>query len=182
MTELPDPKSLSKSRAQDELVRLATILTKANIAYYSKDSPELSDADYDALKRRNVFIEELFPDLKRADSPTDQIGATPSDGFLKVTHAVEMLSLSNIFDDLGVNEFDLRIRKYLNLEANSPLEYISEPKIDGLSLSLRYENGHLVQAATRGDGKLGEDVTANALTIKDIPKFLKNVPTVFEVR
>jgi DNA ligase (NAD+) len=157
-------------------------LAQANTDYHVKDAPQLSDADYDALKRRNAEIEALYPALKRADSPSDQVGAAPADGFSKVTHAVAMLSLSNAFEDEDVAEFDGRIRKYLGLGADAPLAYTAEPKIDGLSLSLRYENGQLVQAATRGDGAVGENVTANARTIADIPHQITGAPDVLEVR
>lgn len=173
---------LTGDEARAELDRLARLLGEANLAYHSDDAPILSDADYDAAKRRNAEIEGRFPDLKRADSPSDQVGAAPSDGFGKVRHVVRMLSLGNLFEDEEVAEFDARIRKFLNLGAQDPLAYTSEPKIDGLSLSLRYEGGTLVQAATRGDGEVGENVTANALTIKDIPQTIQGAPDVLEVR
>ncbi len=174
--------TLSEDQARDELARLAALLGDANRAYHSKDAPEISDADYDAMKQRNAAIEARFPALKRDDSPSEQVGATPSDGFAKVTHAVRMLSLGNAFDDEDITEFDTRIRKYLGLEAAAPLTYTAEPKIDGLSLSLRYEQGILVQAATRGDGSVGENVTANARTIDDIPERISEAPEVLEVR
>ena len=173
---------LTRDEARAELDRLARLLGEANLAYHTDDAPVLSDADYDAAKRRNAEIESRFPDLKRADSPSDQVGAAPSEGFGKVRHVVRMLSLGNLFEDDEVAEFDARIRKFLNLGAQDPLAYTSEPKIDGLSLSLRYEGGKLVQAATRGDGEVGENVTANALTIKDIPQTLQGAPDVLEVR
>ncbi len=173
---------LSKVEAQAELARLARLLGEANLAYHTEDAPILSDADYDAAKRRNLELEERFPELKRGDSPSDQVGAAPSDGFGKVRHIIPMLSLGNLFEDEEVAEFDSRIRKFLNLNASEELAYTSEPKIDGLSLSLRYENGKLVQAATRGDGDVGENVTANALTIKDIPHQISGAPEVLEVR
>ena len=173
---------LSRDEAKAELARLADLLAHANSAYHTADAPEIADADYDALKRRNAAIEARFPDLKRADSPSDQIGAAPADGFSKITHAVAMLSLSNAFDDDDVADFDGRIRKYLGLNALAPLAYTAEPKIDGLSLSLRYERGQLIQAATRGDGAVGENVTANARTIADIPHTLTDAPDVLEVR
>ncbi|MFL4470985.1 NAD-dependent DNA ligase LigA [Tateyamaria armeniaca] len=175
-------RDLSQDEAQAELARLAEVLAKANRAYHTKDAPEISDAEYDALKRRNAEIEARFPHLKRSDSPSEQVGAAPAEGFSKVTHAVAMLSLSNAFDDDDVTEFDGRIRKYLGLDAKAPLAYTAEPKIDGLSLSLRYENGVLVQAATRGDGAVGENVTANARTIDDVPHRLTDAPDVLEVR
>ncbi|MEQ8257305.1 MAG: NAD-dependent DNA ligase LigA [Roseovarius confluentis] len=174
--------SLTETQAREELARLADVLAKANDAYHRDDAPQISDAEYDALKARNAAIEARFPGLKRDDSPSDQVGAAPADGFSKVTHAVRMLSLSNVFDDAEVVEFDDRIRRYLGLAADAPLKYTAEPKIDGLSLSLRYEGGKLVQAATRGDGAVGENVTANARTIDDIPVTLKDAPDVLEVR
>ncbi|MDD9723968.1 NAD-dependent DNA ligase LigA [Roseovarius sp. SK2] len=174
--------TLTETQAREELARLADVLAKANDAYHRDDAPQISDAEYDALKARNAAIEARFPGLKRDDSPSDQVGAAPADGFSKVTHAVRMLSLSNVFDDAEVVEFDDRIRRYLGLAADAPLKYTAEPKIDGLSLSLRYEGGKLVQAATRGDGAVGENVTANARTIDDIPVTLKDAPDVLEVR
>jgi DNA ligase (NAD+) len=174
--------ALSKDEAKRELARLAKLLDRANRAYYVKDAPEITDAEYDALKARNAAIEARFPELKRADSPSEQVGAAPAEGFAKVTHAQPMLSLANAFDAGDIAEFDARIRKYLGLGAEAPLDYTSEPKIDGLSLSLRYENGVLMQAATRGDGTVGENVTANARTIKDIPARIKGAPEVLEVR
>ena len=173
---------LTKAQAKTELARLAELLQGANRAYYQEDAPELSDADYDALKQRNLAIEERFPDLKRDDSPTEQIGAAPASGFAKVTHAQRMMSLGNAFDAGDVRDFDQRIRRYLGLQADAAVTYTAEPKIDGLSLSLRYEDGALVQAATRGDGTTGENVTANARTIDDIPDALDGAPQVLEVR
>jgi len=179
---MKDVNSLSEAEARAELVELAAALGAANRAYHQQDAPDLTDAEYDRLKRRNAEIEAQFPNLKRDDSPTEQVGAAPAEGFSKVRHAVAMLSLSNAFDVEGVNEFDARIRKYLGLNADADLTYTAEPKIDGLSLSLRYENGVLVQAATRGDGAVGENVTANARTINDIPKNIETAPDVLEVR
>ncbi len=173
---------LTPDEARAELARLAQALAEANAAYHTDDAPEMSDADYDTLKRRNAAIEARFPELIRSDSPSDQVGAAPADGFSKVTHAVAMLSLANAFDDSDVTEFDARIRKYLGVPTDAPLDYTAEPKIDGLSLSLRYEAGHLVQAATRGDGAVGENVTANARTIEDIPHTLDDAPEILEVR
>lgn len=174
--------NLTEAEARQELARLAEVLGAANTAYHAKDAPEISDAEYDALKLRNSAIEAAFPHLKRADSPSEMIGAAPSDGFSKVEHQVRMLSLGNAFDEEEVQEFAQRIRKYLGLGAGAPLTFTAEPKIDGLSLSLRYEDGELVQAATRGDGATGENVTANARTIADIPQLLKGAPEVLEVR
>ena len=182
MGESKDVNAIDENAARDELERLARALARANVAYYGKDAPEISDAEYDALKRRNAAIEKRFPHLKRADSPTDQVGAAVSDGFAKVRHQVAMLSLANAFEMEEIEEFDARIRKFLGLRAEEPLIYTAEPKIDGLSLSLRYENGTLVQAATRGDGAVGENVTANARTIQSIPHRIADAPELLEVR
>ncbi|MFG6591308.1 NAD-dependent DNA ligase LigA [Sulfitobacter sp. 1A12157] len=182
MTSQIEVEALTKAQAETELARLAEVLSAANTAYHTDDAPEISDAKYDVLKRRNAEIEARFPDLKRADSPSEQVGAPVAEGFGKIRHAAPMLSLANAFDAEEVTEFDGRIRKYLGLGADAPLAYTAEPKIDGLSLSLRYENGVLVQAATRGDGAVGENVTANARTIQDIPQELKNAPDLLEVR
>ena len=174
--------ALTEAQAAQELERLAALLNAANVAYHGKDAPEISDADYDAAKRLNAAIESRFPHLKRDDSPTDRVGAAPAEGFSKVTHAVAMLSLSNAFAAEDVEEFVTRVRKYLGLPAEAPLAFTAEPKIDGLSLSLRYEKGKLKQAATRGDGTVGENVTANARTIDDIPDSIEDAPEVLEVR
>ena len=171
---------LTEDQARAELARLAEAIAAANRAYHTLDAPEISDADYDALKQRNAAIEARFPALKRSDSPSDQVGAAVAEGFGKVTHAVRMLSLENAFENADVTDFDDRVRKYLGLV--SGLTYTAEPKIDGLSLSLRYESGVLVQAATRGDGAVGENVTENARTIADIPQRLTGAPEVLEVR
>ncbi len=174
--------NLNSSEAKAELERLVGILAAADVAYHQDDAPDISDAEYDNLKRRNAAIEARFPDLKLSNSPSDKIGAPASSGFAKVTHAVAMMSLGNAFTPQDVQDFDTRIRKFLNITPDSPLAYTVEPKIDGLSLSLRYENGKLVQAATRGDGVIGENVTANACTIADIPQKLTNAPDILEVR
>lgn len=174
--------TLTEDQARAALAELARTLADANTAYHGADAPDLSDAEYDRLKRRNAEIEARFPHLKRDDSPSEQVGAAPADGFSKVTHAVAMLSLSNAFEAEDVAEFDGRIRKYLGLGDTAPLRYTAEPKIDGLSLSLRYEKGALVQAATRGDGAVGENVTANARTIDDIPARIDGAPDLLEVR
>lgn len=171
---------LDEAQARAELARLADLLARANTAYHGEDAPVLDDSDYDALKRRNAEIETRFPYLKRIDSPSEQVGAAPSEGFGKITHAVRMMSLSNAFDDEDVVEFDQSVRKYLG--APGEIAYTAEPKIDGLSLSIRYESGQLIHAATRGDGEIGENVTANALTIADIPQTLDGAPDVLEVR
>ncbi len=181
-TSLLDIAELTETEATAELARLAALLARANVAYHTDDAPEISDADYDAAKRRNAAIEARFPALKRADSASDQVGAAPADGFGKITHEVRMLSLGNAFSDEDVAEFDTRIRNFLGLSAEADLAYTAEPKIDGLSLSIRYEDGRLVHAVTRGDGTVGENVTENALTIKDIPKVLQDAPAVLEVR
>ncbi len=173
---------LDEDQARAELARLADVLNRANLAYHTRDAPDISDAEYDALKRRNAAIEGRFPHLKRADSPSDIVGAAPAEGFSKVKHAVRMLSLGNAFTDEDVYDFDTRIRKFLGLDADADLAYTAEPKIDGLSLSLRYEQGRLVQAATRGDGEVGENVTANAMTVDDIPHILTGAPDILEVR
>ena len=173
---------LSATQAEEELIRLAATLNRANTAYHAEDAPELSDADYDRLKQRNAAIEAAFPELKRPDSPSEAVGAAPAEGFSKVVHDVRMLSLGNAFAEEDVTEFDRSVRSYLGLGADEPLAYTAEPKIDGLSLSLRYEKGRLVQAATRGDGAVGENVTANARTIDEIPETLDNAPDLLEVR
>lgn len=174
--------TLTEAEAAQELAELAEKLGAANLAYHRDDAPEISDAAYDALKARNAALEARFPKLKRADSPSEQVGAPLAEGFGKVRHAVRMLSLANAFDDEDITDFDARIRRYLNLADDAPLTYTAEPKIDGLSLSLRYENGTLVQAATRGDGSEGENVTENARTIADIPQKIEGAPELLEVR
>ena len=184
MSELQSSKdieALTPQEAEAELARLSTVLEAANTAYHRDDAPEISDADYDAFKRRNAAIEARFPQLKRSDSPSDQVGGALAEGFSKVAHEVRMLSLGNAFDDADVAEFDERVCKYLGLDPGA-VAYTAEPKIDGLSLALRYEDGKLVQAATRGDGEVGENVTANARTIEDIPHSITGAPDVLEVR
>ena len=172
--------ALTEAEAREDLARLAQAIADANTAYHTLDAPELSDADYDALKRRNAAIEARFPTLKRVDSPSDQVGAAVADGFGKVAHRVRMLSLENAFAAEEISDFDDRVRKFLGHPGT--IDYTAEPKIDGLSLSLRYEDGVLVQAATRGDGEVGENVTENAKTIADIPQRLSGAPDVLEVR
>lgn len=173
---------LTEAQAQAELGKLAKQLTRANTAYHADDAPVISDAEFDALKRRNAAIEAAFPHLKRRDSASDQVGATPSEKFAKVAHAQRMMSLSNAFDEQDVADFDKQIRSFLGLREDVAIAYSAEPKIDGLSLSLRYEQGRLVQAATRGDGETGENVTSNARTIRDIPDQLIGAPEILEVR
>ena len=180
MLEKKTVADLTEAEAVAELAALAQGLAAANLAYHQNDAPEISDADYDALKRRNAEIESHFPALKRDDSPSNKIGAAVADGFGKIRHDIPMLSLENAFEDADVSDFDDRVRKYLNHTAG--ILYTAEPKIDGLSLSLRYIDGKLTQAATRGDGEVGENVTANARTIADIPQKLKGAPAVLEVR
>ena len=179
---MKDVHALSRDEAREELARLASVLDKANRSYHTDDSPDISDAEYDALKLRNADIEARFPDLLRDDSPSAKVGAPVADGFGKILHHVPMLSLSNAFDDSDVQDFDESIRSFLGLDAHTPLAYTAEPKIDGLSLSLRYEKGKLVYAATRGDGSVGEDVTENARTIQTIPQELENAPSIIEIR
>ncbi|MEM9317538.1 MAG: NAD-dependent DNA ligase LigA [Pseudomonadota bacterium] len=177
-----NPSKLDENEAKLRLEELAATLRAAGDAYFQGDAPTISDADYDALKRENAALEAAFPHLKLADSPSESVGAAPADGFSKVTHAVGMLSLGNAFDEADVAEFVASVRRYLGLDETAPLAFTAEPKIDGLSLSLRYENGHLVQAATRGDGTTGENVTENARTIADIPQILRDAPGLLEVR
>ena len=171
---------LTETGAAAELARLATVIAEANRDYHTLDAPRLSDAAYDALKQRNAAIEAYFPRLKRVDSPSDVVGGVVASGFGKVPHRVRMLSLENAFADQDVADFVDRIAKYLG--SAGPFTFTAEPKIDGLSLSLRYENGRLTQAATRGDGETGENVTANAMTIADIPQTVTGAPPVMEVR
>ena len=170
---------LTEAEARAELARLAESLGAANTAYHTLDAPEISDADYDALKRRNLAIEARFPQLRRADTPSDQVGAAVAAGFGKVPHRVRMLSLENAFAESEVVDFDARVKRFLGI---AQVTYTAEPKIDGLSLNLRYEAGKLVQAATRGDGEVGEDVLENARTITDIPRQVNGAPKVMEVR
>ncbi|MGB1266022.1 MAG: NAD-dependent DNA ligase LigA [Nereida ignava] len=174
--------NLGPSEAAQEAETLSQVLEQANQQYYQEDAPQLTDAEFDRLKARLTEIETAFPELLKNSSPTQQVGAAPADGFGKITHAVAMLSLSNAFNDEDVAGFDQSVRKYLGLEGEAPLAFTSEPKIDGLSLSLRYEDGTLVHAATRGDGTTGENVTANARTIADIPQQLTGAPAILEVR
>jgi DNA ligase (NAD+) len=175
--------TLTKAKAKVELKRLALTIEGHNVRYYQQDAPTISDADYDALRQRILAIEEKFPELVSSDSPTQTVGAAPTRGFAKIQHAVPMLSLGNAFSDEDVAEFVTRIRRFLKLDAEEFPAIVAEPKIDGLSLSLRYENGELVKAATRGDGFTGEDVTANVRTLKDIPNTLNGkAPAACEIR
>ena len=175
--------SLSETDARNELQRLGKEIERHNQLYHTQDAPEISDADYDALRRRYEALETSFPELKTAESQSDLVGAAPSEKFAKVRHAVPMLSLSNGFHDEDVRDFVDRIRRFLNLNDEHGLTFTAEPKIDGLSCALRYEHGRLTVAATRGDGSEGEDVTANVRTIKEIPKILSgDPPDLLEVR
>jgi len=174
--------NLSEEEAAAEIARLTSEINHHDIAYHQKDAPVISDAEYDALKSRLVELELAHPELIRPDSPSLRVGAPPAEGFAKVRHRVPMLSLGNAFSEEEVADFVTRIRRFLNLP-DEPVEFTSEPKIDGLSLSLRYQTGKLIGAATRGDGHEGENVTANALTIKEIPNVLPlGVPDLFEIR
>jgi DNA ligase (NAD+) len=174
---------LTGEQAAEELRKLAADIVRHDRLYHQKDAPEISDAEYDALRRRNDAIEARFPELVRDDSPSVQVGAAPAAGFAKVTHAQPMLSLSNAFDREDVTDFIARVRRFLNLPETEVLEVVAEPKIDGLSASLRYENRKFIVGATRGDGAVGEDITKNLRTIADIPDTLPDdAPDVFEVR
>ena len=175
---------LSETEANAELERLAQVIAEHDRLYYSEQAPALSDADYDAIKRRNARIEARFPTLVRLDSPSLRVGAPPSASFAPVRHGVPMLSLDNAFTPQDVADFVARIRRFLKLDPAEPIAFTVEPKVDGLSASLRYEKGVLVRGATRGDGRTGEDVTANLRTLKDIPERLKGSgwPDVIEVR
>jgi len=178
------PTDLTEAQAKAELKRLAAKIASHDKRYYQQDQPTVSDAEYDALRVRNAAIEKHFPDLIRADSPSRRVGAAPTGRFKKVRHAVPMLSLDNAFEEHDVIDFVARIRRFLKLADDEKIAFSAEPKIDGLSMSLRYQDGELVTAATRGDGSEGEDVTANIRTLKDVPQQLKgrHVPKICEVR
>ena len=175
---------LAEADAANELMRLARAIARHNRLYHAEDTPEISDAEYDALVRRNEELEAAYPHLVRPDSPSRKVGHEVSGSALgKVTHEVRMMSLDNAFTDEEVADFAARVRRYLNLGADEAMAFTAEDKIDGLSCSLRYENGVLVRAATRGDGQVGEDVTANVAHIADIPQRLHgDAPAVFEIR
>ena len=182
MTDYIAVENLSDEMAKDELTYLAELLNKANSAYHGIDSPIMTDAEFDFLKKRNLEIELKFPQYKKPDSPTEKIGYLPSETFSKIKHSKKMFSLANGFENNDLYDFDDQVRRFLNFRVSEPLEYTVEPKIDGLSLSLRYEKGELVFAATRGDGTTGENVTENAFMISDIPKTLPTKTDVLEVR
>ena len=179
----PSVESLTEAEAEAELARLAAGMARHD-ALYAEAAPEISDADYDALRARNLAIETRFPALVREDSPSRKVGAPVSSQFAEVRHGVPMLSLDNAFDDGDVTDFVARIARFLKLPPDEAITFVAEPKIDGLSANLRYENGLLVQGATRGDGRAGEDITANLKTIADIPHRLKGSgwPDLIEVR
>lgn len=181
---MKDVEALTEAEAAAELARLAEEIAAHDRRYYQDDKPSISDAEYDALRMRNTAIESRFPALVRPDSPNRRIGAAPARGFGKIRHQVPMLSLENAFSREDVVDFVARIRRFLRLGPDDQLVLVAEPKIDGLSMSLRYENGRLVSGATRGDGREGEDVTANIKTLADVPHQLSgpNVPAVCDVR
>ncbi|MDH3700201.1 MAG: NAD-dependent DNA ligase LigA [Alphaproteobacteria bacterium] len=175
--------ALDEKQAKRELARLAKEIARHDRLYHQQDAPAVSDAEYDALRNRNAALEDRFPDLVRPDSPSKRVGAAPSGGFAKVKHSRPMLSLSNAFDEADVRDFIARIQRFLGLEADAPVEIIAEPKIDGLSASLRYEDRSFVLGATRGDGSVGENITANLRTIDEIPEKLpSSAPALLEVR
>ncbi len=184
MPESADIDQLTEGEAAAELERLAAAMAEAERLYFREDAPTLTDAEYDALKRRNLALEARFPELVRPDSPNLRVGAAPSEQFSPVEHGVPMLSLDNAFDDSEVADFAARIRRFLRIDPAEAIAFTAEPKIDGLSANLRYENGVLVQGSTRGDGRVGEDITANLRTLKDIPHQLSGDgwPDVIEVR
>jgi DNA ligase (NAD+) len=175
---------LTEEQAKAELDRLAGELAAHDRRYYQDDAPSVSDAEYDALRLRNNEIEARFPELIRSDSPSQKVGAAPTGRFGKIRHTVPMLSLDNAFSDEDVTDFAARVRRFLKLPEDEALAFTAEPKIDGLSLSLRYEDGKLAHGATRGDGETGEDVTANVRTLDDIPEKLKGrkLPEICEIR
>jgi DNA ligase (NAD+) len=183
-TKSPDVDALTPKQAKAEYARLQAEIAAHDRRYYQEDAPTVSDAEYDRLRRRYDAIEARFPDLRTLESLSLKVGAAPARGFAKVRHRVPMLSLDNAFSEEDVRDFVERIRRFLRLSAEEPIVFSAEPKIDGLSMSLRYEGGQLVTAATRGDGTEGEDVTANIKTLEDVPQRLKgrHIPDVCEVR
>jgi DNA ligase (NAD+) len=172
---------LTEEDAAAELERLAAEIAHHDRAYHERDAPEISDADYDALRRRNNEIEARFPELIRADSPTHRVGGAPDSGFAKLRHRVPMLSLDNAFDPADFAEFVARALRFLG--TRSGIDFVAEPKIDGLSINLTYEHGRFIHGATRGDGTEGEDVTANLRTMKSVPSHLHGkAPALIEIR
>jgi DNA ligase (NAD+) len=187
--ERPDPSTLPVEKlnvfdAERELARLAVEIARHDRLYHQQDAPEIPDSEYDRLKLRNEAIERRFPSLMRADSPTKRVGAAPATGFAKVRHDVPMLSLDNAFSEEELRDFIERVRRFLALDEGAAIAFSAEPKIDGLSMALRYEDGRFVRGATRGDGEEGEDVTANLRTIAEIPRRLKGDgwPAILEIR
>jgi DNA ligase (NAD+) len=184
LSNLKEVESLSEAEARAELNRLHKLLSEADILYHQKDAPEITDAEYDALKLRYQQVEAAFPALRRSDSLTGTVGATAAEGFAKVRHAIPMLSLAKAYEDEDVVDFIDRARRFFERDVNVELTFTAEPKIDGLSASLRYEEGVFVRGATRGDGSVGEDITENLRTISDIPRRLegKGWPEAIEIR
>jgi DNA ligase (NAD+) len=175
---------LTRAQAEAELERLADEIGRHDRLYYVDAAPEIADPAYDELRRRNQSIEQRFSGLQRPDSPSLRVGAPPAEGFAKVEHRTPMLSLDNAFDDDDVAEFFARVRRFLGLDAETAIDVVGEPKIDGISAAVRYEGGRLAVGATRGDGSVGEDITANLRTVRDLPLRLggAEVPEILEVR
>ena len=165
---------LTKDKAKQRIEELKDILRKNSYLYYVQDMPTIEDAEYDAMMRELKNLEDAFPDLRTADSPTQKVGGHVKTGFTEVKHVTPLLSLGNAFSAQEMEEFDQRVREGLPQDAE--IEYVVEPKIDGLACSIIYENGRFVRAATRGDGNVGENVTENVRTIKNVPKLLKPIP------
>lgn len=176
------PEKLTAEQAAKELARIAADIIRYDIAYHQKDSPLVSDAEYDALKRRNDAIEARFPELVRSDSPSFRVGYAPAEEFTKAVHVVPMLSLNNIFSYKEMNDFVLRVHTFLSIPYEQEVEIVAEPKIDGLSFSALYQNGRFIRGATRGDGTVGEDITQNLMTIDELPKTLNHPPYNIEIR
>src|SRR5580658_3772435 len=180
-TEDTPLEDLTEAEAAAELARLAGEIAHHDRAYHERDAPEISDADYDALRRRNAAIEARFPALVRSDSPTHRVGGAPDSGFAKVRHRVPMLSLDNAFDPADFADFVARAHRFLG--TSGALRFVAEPKIDGLSINLTYDHGRFVRGATRGDGTEGEDVTANLRTMNSVPEKLHGkAPALIEIR
>lgn len=171
-----------RNEAQQEIARLSDEIRAHDVRYYRNDAPTVSDAEYDALRRQLEALEQQFPELLRSDSPTQKVGAGVADGFAKIIHSVPMLSLANAFERTDVEEFIQRVRRFLELPDDATVTLVCEPKIDGLSFSARFEKGALIYAATRGDGVVGEDVTANIRQVKGFPTQLQGAPDILEVR